>query len=171
MINCARVCIRMPSFGDMWFFIDEKTTTQDLKTQCQKEDTLISTIEILKEGGAVKNSDIVYNLLQTRQPLFLMVNNIRYQFDTADPTPPELQIQVTDKNPFFVKSVENKMTNLQANTVSTIAKLVIQNMGAAASKEQLTKTFIQSAQFFSHSIIREHLYTCQSQRMILQAEY
>jgi len=89
-----------------------------------------------------------------------MVNNIRYQFDTADPTPPELQIKVTDKNPFFVKSVENKMTNLQANTVSTIAKLVIQNMGAAASKEQLTKTFIHSAQFFSHSIIREHLYTC-----------
>ena len=96
-----------------------------------------------------------------------MVNNIRYQFDTADTTPPELQVQVTDKNPFFKKSVEAKLTNLQANTVSTIAKLLIQNMGATTSKEHLTNTFIESAKFFSHSIIREHLYTHQSQRMIL----
>ncbi len=90
----------------------------------------------------VNDTEVVYNLLQSRQPLFLMVNNIRYQFDTTDTTPPELQIQVTDTNPFFKKSVEAKLTNLQANTVSTIAKLVIQNMGATASKEHLTHTFI-----------------------------
>jgi len=66
MINCARVCIRMPSFGDMWFFIDEKTTVQDLSTLCKREDALVSTIEILKEGGAVQITDNLYNLLQAR---------------------------------------------------------------------------------------------------------
>ena len=66
MINCARVCIRMPSFGDMWFFIDEKTTAEGLATLCKKEDKLISTIEILKEGGQVKNTDNVFDLLHAR---------------------------------------------------------------------------------------------------------
>jgi len=66
MINCARVCIRMPSFGDMWFFIDEKTTAEGLATLFKKEDKLISTIEILKEGGPVKNTDNVFDLLHAR---------------------------------------------------------------------------------------------------------
>jgi len=145
----------MPSFGDMWFFIDEKTTAEDLATLCKKEDTLISTIEILKEGGPAKKTDNLFDLLHARKPLFLMLNNIKYQFDTADPTPPEMQIQFAEENPFFTKALECKMTNLQANTVSTMAKLIIQNMGTTASKEKLAQNFIQSAQFFSHSIIRE----------------
>jgi len=63
------------------------------------------------------------------------------------------------------------MTSLQANTVSTMAKLILQNMGTTASKEKMTQTFIESSKFFSHSIIREQLYGFQSYKMILQAEY
>jgi hypothetical protein len=31
LVNAARVCIRMPTNGDIWFFVEPKTTVGDFK--------------------------------------------------------------------------------------------------------------------------------------------
>lgn len=38
----------MPSYGDMWFFINKNTTASDLVDMCKKEDSQVFKISMLK---------------------------------------------------------------------------------------------------------------------------
>jgi len=94
MVNMARVCVRMPSVGDMWFFVDKQMKVAQFKNMCKQEDTQISKVEVLHQDKTLNEEDSLFNLLNSRNPLFLTLNDITYKFDTEDITADDKQINI-----------------------------------------------------------------------------
>jgi hypothetical protein len=63
------------------------------------------------------------------------------------------------------------MGTLHANTVSTIAAQIMQNIGDKSTPDQLRAAYIEQSQIFSQPIVREQLYELYTKKMSLEAEY
>jgi hypothetical protein len=69
----------MPSVGQMWFFVNKEMKISDFKKMCQNEDTLIKSVEVnCADRNSVTDESNIYELLSSRQPLFLSLNGIQY---------------------------------------------------------------------------------------------
>ena len=84
-LDTARVKISLPLVGDCWFFIGPEETVESFKEKCTQEDSGIETIKVLRSGKQTEcsTSTNLYEALQDiKEPLYLKLNNITYQFDT-----------------------------------------------------------------------------------------
>lgn len=81
LVNAARVCVRMPTHGDTWFFIEPTTTVHAFKSQAKQEDTQIIAIDVMDSKGSVNDQKPMLQLLESSQML-LRLNNISYEFGT-----------------------------------------------------------------------------------------
>ena len=168
LVNNARVLLRMPTNGQVWFFIDKSMTIAMFKDKCRKEDPLIKNVEVRGTGkNAVSDDCNIFELLTKRTPLFLDLNNIQYQFDTQDTTPAEKSIQITENNPFVKHCADAGLGPLQTNTVSTIAAEIMKGVGEKSTVEDLKSTFIRESRIFSQPIMREQLYSLYSKKIYL----
>ncbi len=82
LVSAARVCLRMPTHGDTWFFVSPTTTVTQFKSACLQEDTQLDSIDVFLNNEPVAADEKVYNLLERREPLQLRLGQITYQFDT-----------------------------------------------------------------------------------------
>lgn len=115
LVNAARVCVRMPSTGNMWFFVEPSTTVQEFKKLCKSEDTLVSQIDVLDEQGSSNETQPIYDLLEKKQALYLRLNNITYQFATQQVGN---GLAITETEPYYKQCMNLGLTSLSSNTIS-----------------------------------------------------
>ena len=125
MVSAARVCLHMPSQGDTWFFVDPKTTIGDFTKSCLQEDTQLSSVEVLTATGTLANDSKVYELLEQREPLYLRMNNITYQFDTVAKNE---SVDVVTESSYYQKCIDAGLNIVQANTIATLTTNLLKNL-------------------------------------------
>lgn len=72
----------MPEHGDTWFYVEPNTTVAEFKQSCQAEDAKLSQIDVLIKDGFAQETEPIYKYLESKQPLYLRLNNITYEFDS-----------------------------------------------------------------------------------------
>ena len=78
LVSAARVCLRMPTHGDTWFFVSPTTTVTQFKNACLQEDTQLESIDVFLNNEPVNANEKVYDLLEKREPLQLRLGQITY---------------------------------------------------------------------------------------------
>lgn len=173
LVNAARVCIRMPTNGDIWFFVEPKTTVGDFKNLLVQEDTQISTIDLLKSNGQTSDSESLYELFEKGEPLFVKLNNITYQFNTSKKEDAETKgsLQVGSVDKYYKQCSDLGLTSISATTISMMANNIIKNLpDTKIESKDLSERFIKEAGFFEQSVVREQIYHLYSIKLSLQAE-
>ena len=69
LVSAARVCLRMPTHGDTWFFVQPSTTVTEFKKACLQEDNQLDGVDILLNNKSVSEDHKMYELLEKREPL------------------------------------------------------------------------------------------------------
>lgn len=130
LVNAAKVCISMPTNGDMWFFVEPKTTVGEFKNLLLQEDAQVSSIIVLKDNGQSSDQESLYQLFENGEPLFLKLNNITYQFNTSkqaeSATTASLEVGSIDK--YYKQCSDLGLTSISATTISMMANNILKNL-------------------------------------------
>lgn len=170
MLNSARVCVRMPSHGQVWFFIEPTTTVQEFKVLCKAEDSAIDEIDITDGKGLINNSDSLYKHLHSRVPLNLRINNIQYSFDTAETTPSTPTETATDRE--YNKLKKAGLSYCASNTLSLMKRNLLKDLSDSTpiKTEELQQKFIDEVRLFESAVIREQIFNLYTIKLNVQTE-